>query len=29
MSRQAGPLFLASPKALERQQLEAAEPVGQ
>ena len=26
---QAGPLFLAYPKALERQQLEAAEPVGQ
>ena len=29
LSRQAGPLFLASPKALERQQLENAEPVAQ
>jgi NAD(P)-dependent dehydrogenase (short-subunit alcohol dehydrogenase family) len=29
MSRQAGSLFLASPKALERQHLEVAEPVGQ
>jgi NAD(P)-dependent dehydrogenase (short-subunit alcohol dehydrogenase family) len=29
LSRQAGPLYLASPKALERQQLEAGVPVGQ